>query len=76
MISYAIRNKRTKKYVKGLDFRYNPIRKILSKNEARLYENLEHAEMEFSLPKRYNPKFYEIVKLSIKCVEVIKNDNY
>lgn len=70
MISYAIRNKRTKKYVKGFDYRYHPIRKILTDNQPRLFHDLEEVEFEFSL-NRYDPKFYEVVKLSIKCVGVI-----
>ena len=74
MITYAIRNKRTKKYVYGLDRRYFPVRKRLHSNKAMLFEDFETARLFFN--GRCNCKFYEIVKLLCKCIEVIKHDNY
>lgn len=75
MITYAIRNKRTNKYVYGTDYRYHPKRRRLSENKAKLFESLEEVKLVFD-SEMYNPKFFEIVKLSCKCIGVIKDDNY
>lgn len=60
---YAIRNKRTKKWVYGTDYRYSPRRQRTSFDRALTYEDFEHAKLAFVC--RQCGKDYEVVPVVI-----------
>lgn len=60
---YAIRNKRTKKWVYGTDYRYSPRRQRTSFDRALTYENYDRAKLDFI--GRQCGKDYEIVTVVI-----------
>jgi hypothetical protein len=66
---YAIRNRRTKKFVTGTDYRYFPPHQITSTDSAYIYEDEECAIHGKNI--RGCGKDYEIVPVMI---EVIQNE--
>ena len=60
---YAIRNKRTKKWVYGTDYRYSPRRQRTSFDRALTYKDYDHAEIDFMC--RQCGTNYEIVPVVI-----------
>jgi len=66
---YAIRNRRTKKFVTGTDYRYFPPHQITSTDSAYIYEDEEYAI--HGMITRGCGKDYEIVPVRI---EVIRNE--
>ena len=60
---YAIRNRKTKKWVYGTDYRYSPRRQRTSLNRALTYEDFDHAKFDFK--HRQCGKDYEIVSVVI-----------
>ncbi len=64
---YAIRNKRTGKWVCGTDYRYSPRRQRTSHSQALTYEDRELAELDFRYRKC--SKEYQIVKVALIEVE-------
>lgn len=65
-IMYAIRNKRTKKWLFGTDYRYSPSHQRTSENRAIVFEDYDHAKAEFR--HRECGKAYEIVP--VKLLEI------
>lgn len=65
---YAIRNKRTKKFISGTDYRYNPPHQIAA-SEWRpplIISAAHHTFLETTiLHRRINMKRYEVVKINI-----------
>ena len=61
---YAIRHKRTKKFVYGTDKRYNPFRQRTSHKNALLFEYDFEVETAF-LTRRMSKKNYEIVPVEL-----------
>lgn len=64
---YAIRNKRTRKWLFGTDFRYRPRRQRTSEDQARTWETYEEACLDFKL--RGCGKDYEIVPVRLEVLE-------
>mgnify|MGYP001233688935 FL=1 len=66
---YAIRNKRTKKWLYGTDFREYPYKQRISNEQAMLFESKEDAEYQF---RRRDCKEgqYEIVKVKLIIDEI------
>lgn len=60
---WAIRNKRTKKWLYGTDYRRNPATQRTSHNRAITFETKEDAEHE--LEYRHCGKSYEIIPVEI-----------
>ena len=60
---YAIRNRKTKKWVYGTDYRYSPRRQRTSFDRALTYEDYDHAKLDFM--SRQCGKDYEIVPVVI-----------
>ncbi len=60
---YAIRNKRTKKWLFGTDRRYSPWHQQTSENRAMVFEDFDHAKSEFMF--RRCGKAYEIVPVKM-----------
>lgn len=60
---YAIRNRRTKKWVYGTDYRYHPYHQRTSKDQAITYDDLEYAEWDFR--HRKCGKDYEIIECEL-----------
>jgi len=48
---YAIRNKKTKQWIYGTDYHYNPPHQRTSFDRAVTYESLEYALLDFKLRK-------------------------
>ncbi|ENU4967156.1 hypothetical protein ACE39C_002780 [Listeria monocytogenes] len=67
---YAIRHKRTKKFVYGTDKRYSKFRQRTSSEQALLFESYFIAHTAFN-DRQVSHKLYEIVpvELSVKEVE-------
>ena len=64
---YAIRNKRTRLWVYGTDFRYYPHRQKTSEDRALIFETYEAAERDFKW--REAGKTYEIVPVRLEALE-------
>lgn len=64
---YAIRNKKTKEWVHGTDFRHSPPKQRTSRDKARTFRCVEEAE--YALIQRECNKDYEIVKIKIVALE-------
>ena len=64
---YAIRNRKTKKFVTGTDYRYNPPHQITSKDCAYIYEDEDYAIHGKNF--RCCGKDYEIVPVRIEAIE-------
>ena len=67
---YAIRNRRTKKYVYGTDRRYFPRHQRTSAEKALIYETYSEAEHDFMA--RQCGKEYEIIPVYLKPFEAPK----
>lgn len=63
---YAIRNRKTNKYIYGTDFRFSPPRQRCSENAMRVYEYLFEAVLEYK--RRRCGRDYEIVSMSFTCL--------
>lgn len=61
---YAIRNKRTKKWLYGTDYRYHPHHQRTSESRMKVYESYEEAKTDFIC--RDCGKEYEIVPVIVK----------
>lgn len=70
---YAIRNKRTKKWVYGTDYRYSPRRQRTSFDRALTYKDYGHAEIDFMC--RQCGKDYEIVPVVITDMRGDKDED-
>lgn len=64
---YAIRNKRTRKWLYGTDFRHYPYTQITSFEQARTWDTYEEACSEFN--HRMCGKCYEVVPVRIEALE-------
>ena len=64
---YAIRNRRTRKWVYGIDYRYWPRHQRTSDFKALLYEHYEDALNDFKW--RDCGKQYEIVPVRLEALE-------
>lgn len=64
---WAIRNKRTRKWVFGTDYRYNPPRQRTSENRALIFETEKDAQNEIRW--RRCGKNYEAVPVRIEVIE-------
>ena len=64
---YAIRNKRTKKWVYGTDFRRWPHTQFTSEEQALLWDDYEAAAYEFK--HRQCGKSYEVVPVRLEALE-------
>ena len=64
---YAIRNKRTKKWLYGTDYRYSPPHQRTSKNKVCVFEDYKTAELEFKFRGCGND--YEIALIKIEAEE-------
>ena len=64
---YAIRNKKSKHFVYGTDYRYYPPHQRTSENKALLYDCYASALFDFN--KRHCGKNYEIVPVRIEVLE-------
>ena len=60
---YAIRNRRTKKWVYGTDYRYSPHRQRTSFDCALTYDDYEQAQLDYR--HRQCGKDYEIISVII-----------
>ena len=69
---YAIRNRRTKKWVYGTDYRYSPRRQRTSFDRALTYEDFDDAKLDFMY--RQCGKDYEIVPVVITEVRGDSNE--
>lgn len=69
-MSYAIRNRRTKKFVRGTDYRYHPPHQITSECSGFVYENYEEAMMD--LRSRRCGAEYEVIP--VKIIEEDENE--
>lgn len=63
---YAIRNKRTKKWLYGTDYRRCPPIQRTSFNQAITFEDLEEAEHQFK--RRQCGKDYVIVEVELRVI--------
>lgn len=61
---YAIRNKRTKKWLYGTDYRYHPVRQRTSEDRAMIFEDFESAKAEYIC--RRCGKEYDIVPVVLE----------
>ncbi|EIV7780825.1 hypothetical protein L1671_002872 [Listeria monocytogenes] len=61
---YAIRHKRTKKFVYGTDKRYSKFRQRTSNEQALLFESYFTAQVAFN-DRRVSNKLYEIVPVEL-----------
>lgn len=66
-MTYAIRNKRTGKWVYGTDHRYHPWHQRTSDDKALLFEDYKLACLEFEA--RRCGKAYEIVPVRLEALE-------
>lgn len=64
---WVIRNKRTKKWVYGTDFRYHPYHQRTSEDKAMVWEHYEEALFEFN--RRNCGKDYELVLARLEALE-------
>lgn len=64
---YAIRNKKSKRFVYGTDYRYRPRHQRTSENKALLYDCYASALIDFD--HRECGKNYEIVPVRIEVLE-------
>lgn len=64
---YAIRHKKTNKWVYGTDYRYDPPRQKTSENNALLFEY--DFQVETALLTRKMNNNYEIVEVELKARE-------
>ncbi|SHK38345.1 hypothetical protein SAMN02745248_02416 [Hathewaya proteolytica DSM 3090] len=69
---YAIRNKKTKKWVFGTDHRYSPLKQRTSHEKAIIFGDKEDAEHNFNIRKCN--KDYEIVKVELKIIQELVNN--
>ena len=67
---FAIRNKRTKKWMYGTDYRYWPRHQRTSYEQALLFETYDEAEKETVY--RECGKDYEIVPVKLEVIELWK----
>lgn len=67
MIMYAIRNKRTRKWMYGTDYTTVPPRQRTSEDKALLFETEQDAQNEFRWRKC--GKSYEIVPVRLEALE-------
>ncbi|MCF6461484.1 hypothetical protein [Clostridium sp. Cult3] len=68
---YAIRDKRTKKWLCGTDYSEYPYRQRISHNRALTFEDKEDAEWEFK--RRECSKDFEVVEVELN---VMGGNNY
>jgi len=68
---YAIINKKTKKFVTGTDYRYNPRRQFTSRNAALTWGYAFEVETEFLI--RGCGEDYEIVDVLIEIIGRVDN---
>lgn len=61
---YAIKNKRTGKWIYGTDFRYSPYYQRTSKEQAMTWEDIEEVQWEFE--RRRCGKDYKIVNVRLE----------
>lgn len=66
-MSYAIRSKRTKKWVYGTDYRYHPWHQRTSAEKALVFDDYKLAKLAFEA--RRCGKAYEIVPVRIEVIE-------
>ena len=66
-MSWAIRNRKTRKFVYGTDYRFFPPHQRTDYNKAILYGTQEEAESD--LRWRRCGKFYEVVPVRIEVLE-------
>lgn len=71
---YAIRAKKSKKWLYGTDYRYPRPHQRTSKNEALLYSDLFLAESDFK-KRRCSNKLYEIVPVRLEEIPENSNNN-
>ena len=64
---YAIRNRKTKKWVYGTDFRYHPAHQRTSEDMAIIYNDHRSAMVDFF--RRYCGKQYEVVPVRLEALE-------
>lgn len=69
-MTYAIRNKRTGKWLYGTDFRYSPWHQRTSHDKAMLFEDYTLAKLAFQA--RRCGKEYEIVPIRIEVLESVE----
>lgn len=67
---FAIQNTKTKKFVYGTDFRYNPVHQRCSFNKVLIFDSRESAEAAMHLRKC--GKNYCVVK--VKLIDVKEGD--
>lgn len=63
---YAIRNKKTKKWVYGTDYRCDPRKQRTSFDRALTYEHLDSAEIDFMV--RGCGKDYKVVPVKLEVI--------
>lgn len=63
-MSYAIKNKRTGRFVYATDYRYHPPHQMTSRYRALLFSDYESADM--ARKSRQCTSYYEIVPVEIK----------
>lgn len=63
MISYAIKNLKTGKFMWGTDYRYNPPHQRTSDKTAMLYPSYSSAALDFGL--RRCGKHYDVVPVTV-----------
>lgn len=61
---YAIRNKRTKKWVYGTDYRYCPSRQRTADDRLLVYSDYDEALLDFK--HRKCGKEYEIIEIEVR----------
>ena len=66
-MTYAIRNKRTGRWVYGTDYRYSPPHQRTSKDTALLFDDHKIAKLEFEIRRCSNA--YEIVPVKLEELE-------
>lgn len=64
---YAIRNKKTGRWITGTDYRYSPPHQITSDDMAIIYANEELAR--FALRARRCGKCYEVVPVRLEVIQ-------
>ena len=65
---WAIRNKRTRKWVYGTDYRYSPCRQLTCEDRALIYRTEAEAQAEFAF--RDCGKNYEIVPVRLEALTI------
>ena len=64
-MSYAIKNKRTGRFVYATDYRYSPPHQMTSNSRALIYSDFEAACMATKI-RQCSMSYYEIVLVEIK----------